>query len=315
MQNNQFKTPLLQSAAIVAAVVILVISLGSTGAEDSGGGIVGIFAGIGNTILFVIGMAVSLCVSIAILVGIFLAAVAMVDKDQASQMFNDLKKKFSQSLLALNGACCAEKSSSPGITEEEIELMKQEIAALQENNVALQGEVRGLAGEKETIQVALETVQANNASLKQKIEDLYAKVESLQDSEIKIKELVDELSSKVEASSANKELLEQLQKLESTQADTRKEIEALISKIDGMDAIATEKSQEVESSGIFSYIEKEEEQSLFKEKVEEGVILEMTYAQMDEHLSETLPAALYTAVKDHPTLTKNYIREIREANS
>jgi chromosome segregation ATPase len=315
MQNNQFKTPLLQSAAIVAAVVILVISLGSTGAEGDGGGILGVFAGIGNTILFVIGMAVSVCISIAILVGIFLAAVAMVDKDQASQMFNDLKKKFSQSLLTLNGACCAEKSSGPDITEEEYELMKQSIAALQDNNIALQGEVRGLAGEKETIQNALETVLTDNASLKEKIEELYAKVGSLQDSEIKIKELVDELSSKLEASSANNELLDQLQKLESTQADTRKEIETLISKVNGMEATATEKSQEVESSGVFSYIEKEDQQLLFKEKVEEGVILEMTYAQMDEHLTENLPTDLYKVVKDHPTLTKNYIREIREANN
>jgi len=318
MQNNQFKTPLLQSAAIVAAVVILVLSVGSSGTEGSGGGIVGIFAGIGNMILFVIGMAISLCISITILVGIFLAAVAMVDKDQASQMFADLKKNFSQSVLTFNSSCCDEKSVAPAISEEEYEQMKQEIAALKDNNSVLQGEFKGLAGEKEAIARSLKSVQEQNANLNEKITDLYSKIETLQDSETKIYKMVDDLSSKLEVSAAHQELIDQLKILESLQAEARKEIDSLISKVDLIESSTSDvvdKQNEVEVSGIFSYIEKEEEQTLFKEKVEEGVILEMTYAQMDEHLTETLPGDLDKVIKDHPTLTKNYIREIREANS
>ncbi len=101
MQNNQFKSPLLQSAAVVAAAVILILSIGSSGAESTGGGIVGLFSGIGNLLLFAIGMTIALTISIVILIGIFLAAVAMVDSEQASGMFADLKK----TLLCKD--CCA----------------------------------------------------------------------------------------------------------------------------------------------------------------------------------------------------------------
>lgn len=93
MQKSQLKTPLVQSAAIIAAVVLVVLSLGF-----GGGGILGFLKGIGYAILFVLGMAISLAVSIAVLVGIFLAAVAMVDKDKAVSMFAILKKNFSESL-------------------------------------------------------------------------------------------------------------------------------------------------------------------------------------------------------------------------
>lgn len=95
MENNKFKTPLIQSAAILAAVVVLFVGVGSCGADTSGGESFSILSSLGHAILFCIGLPISLALSIAILIGIFLAAVAMVDSEQASQMFNELKKKRS----------------------------------------------------------------------------------------------------------------------------------------------------------------------------------------------------------------------------
>ena len=37
----------------------------------------------------------------------------------------------------------------------------------------------------------------------------------------------------------------------------------------------------------------------------------MTYAQIDEHLTKTVPPELDKIIKDHPALTKNYIRNLR----
>jgi hypothetical protein len=65
-------------------------------------------------------------------------------------------------------------------------------------------------------------------------------------------------------------------------------------------------------SGIFSYIEKEEEQSLFIQKVEAALSEERTYAQIDEYLTANLPPELDKIIKDHPALTKNYIRSLRK---
>lgn len=91
MTNNKFKTPLIQSAFILGAVIILFVILGS--GTDSTGNSISVLASIGHAILFCIGMPIAISLSIAILIGIFLAAVAMVDSTEASQMFADIKKK------------------------------------------------------------------------------------------------------------------------------------------------------------------------------------------------------------------------------
>lgn len=96
MNKNDFKGPLLQSAAVLAGVVILIVFVASSGDSGSGGGGFGsMLAGIGSLLLYVIGLGASLVFSIAILIAIFLGAVAMVDSAQAAQMYGDLKKKIS----------------------------------------------------------------------------------------------------------------------------------------------------------------------------------------------------------------------------
>jgi hypothetical protein len=93
MNNNQFRRPLLQSAAILAGVIVLAAIAASSGDSNSGG-FLGVIVGIGQTILFVFGLVVGVGVCIATLIGIFLAAVAMVSPQQASEIYTDLKGKF-----------------------------------------------------------------------------------------------------------------------------------------------------------------------------------------------------------------------------
>ena len=58
-------------------------------------------------------------------------------------------------------------------------------------------------------------------------------------------------------------------------------------------------------------IESDDDKELFIAAVEEAVSKEMTYAQIDEFLSEQLAAELYQIIKDHPSLTKDFIRTKR----
>lgn len=95
MKKDEFRTPLIQSAAVLSGVLILFAIIGSSGAGNSGGGILAVIFGIGNLILFFIGMAIALLISIALLIAIFLAAVAMVEPTQAAEMYSGLKKKIS----------------------------------------------------------------------------------------------------------------------------------------------------------------------------------------------------------------------------
>lgn len=94
MKKTEFRTPLIQSAAVLVGVLILFAMVASSGTSSAGGGVLAIVFGIGNLILFIIGMGIALLFSIAILIAIFLGAVAMVNSELASQMYSDVKKNF-----------------------------------------------------------------------------------------------------------------------------------------------------------------------------------------------------------------------------
>jgi hypothetical protein len=252
MKKSEFRTPLIQSAAVLGGVLVLFAIVASSEASSAGGGILAIIFGIGNLILFFIGMGIALLFSIALLIAIFLAAVAMVDSEQASKMYSDLKKNFTLIALSLNKQCCEHNTSETIISEEEYDRMKQEIAELQENNLILQENTKGLTGDNVLLQDTVDNLHAENSTLKEKVEVL----------------------------------MERLKTIESN-------------------------SKPTQSSGIFAYIGKEEEQSLFIQKIQEALSQDMTYAQIDEYLIDNLPPELLKTIKDHPALTKNYIRSLR----
>jgi len=131
-------------------------------------------------------------------------------------------------------------------------------------------------------------------------------VGNLQGSEIEIKNLVDKLTEKIQAG-ADLELKNQIQSLEELHKDTHSKIEVLMERLKGLESSL----KPAPVSGIFSYIEKEEDKSIFIEKVESALSQERTYAQIDEYLTANLPPELDKIIKDHPALTKNYIRSLR----
>ena len=147
MKNNKFRTPLIQSAAVLGGVIVLALIAASSGNGHEGGGFFSVLAGIGNAILFIIGLAVGLSLCIALLVGVFLAAVGMVSPEQASQMYSDLKKNFALSLLAWS----SNKNIGFGnwVSEEEYTRMKQEIADLLDTNRSLTQKITELEKSKD----------------------------------------------------------------------------------------------------------------------------------------------------------------------
>ena len=144
MKNDKFRTPLIQSAAVLAGVIVLALIAASSG---SGGGFFSVLAGIGYAILFFIGLTISLAICIAILVGVFLGAVGMVSPEQARQMYSDIKKKFALSLIAWS----ASNTSGPGnlISEDEYNRMKQEIIDLRATNRSLAEKIKDLEESKD----------------------------------------------------------------------------------------------------------------------------------------------------------------------
>jgi len=307
MKNNDFKAPLTQSAAVIGGVIVLMLIVASSGAGAAGGGVLAGIIGVGKTILFLIGLGISLAICIAILVGIFLGAVAMTSPEQARQMYADLKKNFALSVISLCSCpSCSDDGAAKAQLEEEYNQMKQEFAQLQQSNTTLLNKLDTLRKDNESLQNAVSNVENENVGLKVKLDDLHNTVSALQESEKSINEVITQLSEKLNKSN-DQEIREQLTKLEKLQATTKEEIDAIQERLNSLEG-SIKQSQ---TSGIFAYIEDEGSQYLFTESVAEAVDKGLTYAQIDDYLSETLPAALDKVIKDHPSLTKNYIRSIR----
>ncbi len=260
MKNKEFRTPLLQSAALLVGVIILAMIAASAG-NSGGGGILAFIAGIGNTILFIVGLVIGLAICIALLVGIFLAAVAMVEPEQAAQMFRDLKKNFSLQggLIDKNfWLCCAANQCTTVNVGDDYKRNLDELFRLQKVNSDLLINIGELGNKYKTLVQTSSNLQNENISLKAKIEELH---QTLQNQD----------SSTFEPD-----------------------------------------SKQSSASGIFAYISNEHHQTLFIDKVADSLKHEMTYAQIDDYLAENLPPDLHRIIKEHPSLTKNYIRSQRK---
>lgn len=300
MKNNEFRTPLIQSGALLVAIVFI-ISLIPSGDALSVGSVIGaFFSGIFRVFLFVLALSLAVVISIAVLVGIFIAAVALQSPEKAAEIYAETKIRLSSLLQdALASRSISTESADTGISQEEYDQMKTEISSLQNTNLQLHENVSSL--------------HTKNAQLQDDIYGLTRMVDELKESETKINDLISELSAKFKEE-PDTELKDQIQKLEEMFNETNENIVDLAGRLESLEEAATEPSSEpqIGIGGIFSYIEKEDDQVLFSNKVEEGIAKDLTYAQFDEFLTESLPAELDLIIKDHPSLTKDYIRNKRK---
>jgi len=304
MKNNEFRTPLLQSGALLVAI-IFIISLMPSGDGMGVGAVLGAFiSGIFKLFLFIIALILAIAVAIAVMVGVFLAAIALQSPEKAKDIFDETKRRLA-ALIQDAVACktCApacDATAAPvntGISQEEYDQMKSKISSLQNANQQLQSDVSAL--------------NSKNVKLQDDIHGLTTMVDELKESETKIKELISDLSAKIKEE-PDSELKKQIQVLEEMVGKTNLNIADLAGRLEALEEAATGPAAEGLSGGIFSYITSEEQRALFTSKVQEGVNKELTYAQFDEFLTESLPADLDKIIKEHPSLTKDYIRSMRK---
>lgn len=91
MINSEFKTPLLQTLAVLFVGITFFSFVATSGAHDLLGSIMAIVSGIFFTAMYIIGLGLGIAVCIAFLIGTFLIAVAVLDKKQSSAMFAHVK--------------------------------------------------------------------------------------------------------------------------------------------------------------------------------------------------------------------------------
>ncbi len=106
-------------------------------------------------------------------------------------------------------------------------------------------------------------------------------------------------------------LKEELQSLKETQNISSEEISEDTESKEKVKEIQEEVEYDLDHR-LFFYIEKEEDRTAVANAVIEAVEREMTYGETDTHLSASLSEDLDTIVKEHPSLTKDFIRSCKK---
>jgi chromosome segregation ATPase len=329
MNYNAMRKPLLQSALVLLAVLIIIGFVAGSGAEGFFGGIASIVKGVLYTVLFAFALAISLVISVALLIAVFLGAIAIYSPDKARDMFNGLQQRigdFTSLWMSSRGKVSSPDSSTA------VSAQAQEAQQSHATSISLQNISEELFAELTLIKNNLDSLYDKNSSTDQALAEMDKTVSKLSDSTMnerldQVEAQQDEIQTKLDKllqqldtlSATTKSREERTQKQEKTLTAAQSDIQSLNNGLEELrnnliqlkQSLAPEESavSEKEEHRIFSYLEKETDKKQFAKLIEEAVQKNMTYAEIDEFLSKSLPKKVDETIKEHPTLTKEYIRD------
>jgi chromosome segregation ATPase len=344
MKRHELQKPLIQSALILLAILLLIGFVAGSNAESFLGGLTSIFKGAFFTVLFIVALAVALLFSIVVLIGVYLGALAMYNPQSAKQTFSKLQQRIADQIddwkscrsqisavrpddsgasqssenLVPSGQQQAPEppvqrhpQQQPSLAVEEITELRKSVAQLSKENQAFSEALAGMAAKFD----AIEAEEAKAAAATQQFEEQRQELAAG----------VTEFSAKLEEvrgliTSSDQQTQQQNTKLE----ETRKELASLTKELEKIKKTVITLQEEADTASsayetgdyrIFSYFDEDNDKQKFIELIKEAVTKEMTYADIDAFLSKSLPEKVDAMVKDHPSLTREYIRDQRKKNS
>jgi len=335
MRHHELQKPLIQSALVLLAVFILIGFVAGSNAQTFFGGITSIFKGVLYTILFVFALSIAVAVSVALLIAIFLGAVALYSPEASKDMFFKLKENISN-LYCTWSSCRSSCVPSDSLNEQPSDVQvssSQQQSPLQTHQASVADDVKimgsSLKEEIDGVAQELHQVSTTSASLEKSIselqgsiseipvDDLSARTLSIED---KQNELASTLSSCQEqldsikaALSANENISTQnsaaIGKANEKMASYEAQLADLQDALENISTVEEETADEESSEHrIFTYLDKEEDKQKFASLVEEAIGNNLTYAEIDDFLTKSLTKKIDGIIKDHPSLTKDYIR-------
>lgn len=298
MSTSQFRKPLVQSALVLLAFLVCILFV--NGAQPTGffGSIGAVFVGTFKTILYIIGLTLGVLFCIAVLVAIFFGAVALYSPELSSKLYISFKESLVvfitelQDLLTCNCECSTSKR--PTIDTEELNTLNNKLIQTERDRDASISTINDLT-------VLADENKALVQSLKHQLEEAEVAKTTLQQQNDEDTEAHSVVTSELDTLKAS------IATLESDKESLSKQVSQLTAKVEELENAA----EMAPEAGIFSYFEADEDKELFVDMIEKAIKQEMTYAQIDVFLTEELPEGVDKIVKEHPSLTKNYIRNLR----
>lgn len=351
MKNNEFRLPLIQSGLVLVVIFLLIAFVAGSDAHGVLGGITSIFKGFYYLILFVIVLVFAIIFSIILLIAIFIGAVALYSPDTAKEMFNKLQQN-SSALITSYTSCCgkdsvcsstevsdptpAESDSSSNEDSWQKYVVKNEDPKpdkVETLSKTLSLEIENIGGEVKLLQTKNTTLSESLAGLKESVDEISASEVTTRTDQVESRQ--DELIEKIDTAQ------QKLDSLDATVTTHTQSSSTLIEKLDGFQAQLTALTDELEllkktqeepaveepidevkddlvkteeeQHRIFSYIEKKKDRELFSNSIAEAVAKDMSFAKIDDFLTQSLPKKIDSIIKEHPSLTKDYIRDCRKS--
>lgn len=326
MNKKDFKNPLIQSGAILLLVFLLISIVAGSGSQGVLSSIGALISGIFSTVIFIIGLGIAIVVSIAVLVGVYLAAVYFYSADKGRNLVDQLKAALCSLYSKVKGTQVKASFTAPKTSESEPEA-KAAAAARQSVEPAplKQSSATQAAAEPPAYNWTIleskidsldsrlsELAQSSSAnsewisSLQKRLDELSVdaageeKLAAVEETHQKLSEQLQAIGTEVEASSANIQKLEQ--QFGEDLNGLKEELAALHDKTSVPEVI----------SGILSYIDSAEDRDKITDKAKEAIARGMTYAQIDDFFKASLSPEVYQELAAHPRLTKDFLRSIKK---
>lgn len=326
MNKKDFKNPLIQSGAILLLVFLLISIVAGSGSQGVLSSIGALISGIFSTVIFIIGLGIAIVVSIAVLVGVYLAAVYFYSADKGRNLVDQLKAALCSLYSKVKGTQLKARFTAPKTSESEPEA-KAAAAARQSVQPAplKQSSATQAAAEPPAYNWTIleskidsldsrlsELAQSSSAnsewisSLQKRLDELSVdaageeKLAAVEETHQKLSEQLQAIGTEVEASSANIQKLEQ--QFGEDLNGLKEELAALHDKTSVPEVI----------SGILSYIDSAEDRDKITDKAKEAIARGMTYAQIDDFFKASLSPEVYQELAAHPRLTKDFLRSIKK---
>ncbi len=342
MKNLELRSALIKSGALLALCIFFIYAF----AVGDSGGIGGTISSIISGIVFIFGLTIALILSVSILFGIYFGILYLYDPEVSKKTYEELKEisDANSSKLPLRAKFCTSKktpAANPAVSN-------VELVAVEANQAKLGAQLDNIGSTVETLQKSLNGLTAALGSAKNEISTLEEKTASFEEviatkaSTQAIDESSKKLSTELEGLKGSiKPIADKLTSLEENvtalapnddpegedvQGLITKAVDALKGDIkavqNDMAKLSTAPAEESETEStdngddathrILSYFTKKADEKKFVTSVKKAVEQGKTYAQIDEFLADALSKDANTIIADHPSLTKDYIRTIRQ---
>jgi chromosome segregation ATPase len=285
-----------------------------------------LISGIFSTVIFIIGLGIAIVVSIAVLVGVYLAAVYFYSADKGRNLVDQLKAALCSLYSKVKGTQVKASFTAPKTSESEPEA-KAAAAATQSVEPAP-------VKQSPATQAAAEPPAYNWTILESKIDSLDSRLGELAQSSSANSEWISSLQKRLDELSVDAAGEEKLAAVEETHQKLSLQLQAIGTEVEASSAHIQKLEQQFGEdlnglkeelaalhdktsvpeviSGILSYIDSAEDRDKITDKAKEAIARGMTYAQIDDFFKASLSPEVYQELAAHPRLTKDFLRSIKK---